>query len=217
MRRPTRAEVVALVALLLITLYLIPKGWIMKTLLRLLALLGAAFLALVLLVALFGGSSDRTADPPGSPATTATTPTPAAPSTADAAPASVGTEVRDGAFAFVVTDVQAGVPTVGQGIVAETAQGAYTIVTVVVTNVGRESQMFDGSSQKVRDAAGREFSYDSRAAMSVPGSNSFLESINPGNAVTATLIYDLPTGAEATVIDLHDSPFSEGVVISLQG
>lgn len=209
-----RGDALAALALLLIALHLlIPKGSIMKTFLKILAVLVLAFILLASCVAALG-APDRTADPPASPTTTATTP--ASPSTADAAPAgAVGTEVRDGVFAFVVTDVQAGVPTVGKGVMAETAQGAYTLVTVVVTNTGQHSQLFDGSSQKVLDTAGREFSYDSRAAMSLPGSNSFLESVNPGNSVTATLAYDLPAGTTGTLIVLHDSPFSAGVRVAL--
>ena len=159
-----------------------------------------------------------------------TTPTaPAAPSTAPAAPvttspappptetppAGVGSEVRDGDFAFVVTDVRTGVRTVGEGILAETAQGAYTIVTVTVTNTGDRAQMFDGSSQKLRDAGGREFSSDGSAAIYLPDSQSFLNDINPGNTVTAKVVFDVPVTAQPTVLELHDSPFSGGVAVAV--
>jgi hypothetical protein len=214
--RPHRDEVLALIALLLV-LYLIAKGTIMKTTLKILAVLFVAFILMASCLAALSAPDRRTADPPTSTTSSTTTTTTPTPDLDDAAPApaGVGDEVRDGAFAFVVTDVQTGVPTIGEGVLAEQAQGTYTIVRVVVKNTDAQAQMFDGGAQKLLDALGREFSHDSGAAMSLPGSHSFLEMVNPGISFTATLVYDLPAGTTATAIELHDSPFSGGVRVAL--
>lgn len=161
------------------------------------------------------GGTTGTARPVTSPVTesAAVDPSPAAP-----APAGVGTEVRDGKFAFVVTDVQTGVQELGREPFVSTPQGSYVLVRVQVTNVGDEAQMFSGSSQKLRDAQGREFESDGGAAvLSVPDSESFLNTINPGNSVDGTLVFDVPKGLTPTAIELHDSPFSGGATVTLAG
>jgi hypothetical protein len=168
-----------------------------------------AFLVLVSCLAVVS-APDRTADPP------VTVTTPASPSTDHAAPAAgIGTEVRDGEFAFVVTEVRTGVATVGSNeYLSADAQGAFTIVTVQVRNVGDQAQTFSGSSQKLFDAAGREYSADSGAAIYL-GADTFLNEINPGNQVTGQVVFDLPADVTATAIELHDSPFSDGVLVAL--
>ena len=92
------------------------------------------------------------------------------------------------------------------------------LVRVRVTNVGGEAQMFSGSSQKLRDAQGREFDADSGAAvLSVDDSESFLNTINPGNSVDGTLVFDVPKGQAPAAVELHDSPFSGGATVTLAG
>jgi hypothetical protein len=145
-------------------------------------------------------------------------PVDADPSPAAPAAAGIGTEVRDGKFAFVVTDVETGVQKLGREPFVSTPQGSYVLVRLRVTNVGDEAQMFSGSSQKLRDAQGREFEADSGAAvLSVPDSESFLNTINPGNSVDGTLVFDVPKGLAPTAIELHDSPFSGGATVTLAG
>ena len=39
--------------------------------------------------------------------------------------------------------------------------------------------------------------------------------VNPGNAITAKVVYDLPAGATLATIELHDSGFSRGVKVPL--
>lgn len=44
----------------------------------------------------------------------------------------------------------------------------------------------------------------------------FLEEINPGNTVKGTLVFDMPKGTEPASIELHDSPFSDGITVQLR-
>jgi hypothetical protein len=73
--------------------------------------------------------------------------------------------------------------------------------------------------QTLFDAQGREFTTDTAATaiMKVPDSESFLTTINPGNSVNGVLVFDVPEGVAPTYIELHDSMFSSGVLVSLAG
>jgi hypothetical protein len=69
-----------------------------------------------------------------------------------------------------------------------------------------------------RRAQGREFTADPAAAMmNVPDSESFLTTINPGNSVNGVLVFAVPEGVAPASIELHDSMFSSGVLVSLAG
>jgi len=129
--------------------------------------------------------------------------------------AGIGDPVRDGKFEFTVTSVKDGVASVGDDVLGQEAQGQFVLVKVTVKNIGDKAQLFDGSSQTAFDADGREFSSDSEAAIYVKGSESFLNEINPGNSVKATVVFDVPKGAKLTKVELHDSVFSGGVDVAL--
>jgi hypothetical protein len=124
--------------------------------------------------------------------------------------------VRDGKFEFTVKSVECGEDKIGSGFMAEKAQGQFCIAKVRVSNIGDESQMFDGTSQYLYDQDGREFTASTEAAFVLPESQSFLEDINPGNTVSGKVIWDVPaSGFKATELELHDSMLSEGVEVSL--
>jgi hypothetical protein len=77
--------------------------------------------------------------------------------------------------------------------------------------------MFGGSSQKLKDAAGRTYDADSGSAIYLTDSNSFLKDINPGNRVSGTVVFDVPKGTKLADLELHDSMFSGGVTVPLGG
>ncbi|GGJ80390.1 hypothetical protein GCM10010123_07900 [Pilimelia anulata] len=130
--------------------------------------------------------------------------------------ARVGQAVRDGKFEFVVAKPTCGRTSVGPAQFGARAQGVYCLVAVTVKNIGKEAQLFSGSSQKAFDAKGIEFSNDGKAEMFAnEGSPTFLEEINPGNRVKGNLIFDVPKGTKLARIELHDSPFSGGVDVAL--
>ena len=132
------------------------------------------------------------------------------------AEAGINTPVRDGSFEFVVTGVETGIGTVGDNpYLQKNAQGAFTIVHLTIKNIGDKPQSFLPGNQKVFDTAGREFTNDASAAINIEAETSLLAEINPGNTVTAAVVFDLPTGSVATTIELHDSLFSSGVVVKL--
>lgn len=127
----------------------------------------------------------------------------------------IGAPVRDGDFEFTVTGVETGVPLIGSDMFGATAQGQFVLVSVTVTNIGDAAQTFLGDNATLVDDQGREHSADTTAAIYLENSESFITEINPGNAVDAVVVFDVPADAVPTSIELHDSIFSGGVTVAL--
>ncbi len=139
---------------------------------------------------------------------------------ANAAPAKkkagIGAPVRDGKFEFVVTSQKCGVPRVGGQYLNHNAQGQFCLIAVTVKNIGDVPQTLDASSQKAFNAAGQELAADGEASIYANEDHqTFLNQINPGNSVKGILVFDIPKGAALQRLELHDSPFSGGVEVSL--
>ncbi|MER6756681.1 DUF4352 domain-containing protein [Micromonospora echinofusca] len=130
--------------------------------------------------------------------------------------AKIGQPARDGKFEFTVKSAKCGVAKVGDSVLSEKAQGQFCLVTINVKNIGKESQMFDGSSQKAYAADGTEYSSDTGAAIYAnKNAETFLNDINPGNQVTGVVVFDIPKNVKLTKLELHDSAFSGGVDVAL--
>lgn len=130
--------------------------------------------------------------------------------------AKVGEPARDGKFEFTVKSTKCGVGKVGSDLLGATAQGQFCLITLNVKNIGKEAQLFDGSSQKAYAADGTEYSADSEAALYAnKKAETFLNEINPGNQVTGVVVFDIPKKVKLTKLELHDSPFSGGVTVAL--
>lgn len=148
----------------------------------------------------------------GSPSTQ-----PGSQSAAQASTARLGTPVRDGKFQFTVTKVRCNVTELGTAPFGTKAQGQFCLVTVKVQNIGDRAQtLFDGG-QYLYDASGRRFSASSEAGIYANPNDQqvFITPINPGNAVTGSLVFDIPKGVTPTRVELHDSAFSGGAVVIL--
>jgi hypothetical protein len=187
-----------------------------------------AFVALMVVTQMGGGASDEPAVASSSSSDTAAVDTQSVDGSDSSDATTTSTEetdetaglktpVRDGKFEFVVKSVECGEDKIGASFMAEKAQGQFCIATVKVTNIGDESQMFDGTSQYLYDVQGREFEASTEAAIVLPESQSFLEDINPGNTVTGKVVWDVPaSGFKADHLELHDSMFSGGVEVTLK-
>lgn len=130
--------------------------------------------------------------------------------------AGVGDEVRDGKFAFTVHKVKCGVAHVGNEYIGADAQGQFCLVTLTVENIGSEPQTLFSSNQKgyIGDT---EYAVDDTATLysASAGDSPWLKDINPGNALTGTIVFDIPQGAELSKLELHDSAFSGGAEVRL--
>ena len=178
---------------------------------------GAAVIlfALIGIIGSAGGSKPATTSAPAATQSPAGKPA-AKPAAKKPGGARIGQPVRDGKFEFTVTRVQPGVTQVGAAGLTKKAQGQFVLLHVTVKNIGGESQLFDGSSQIVYDAAGKKYSADSAAAIYLDQSQSFVNPINPGNAVAGIVAFDVPKTVVPVTAELHDSPFSGGVKVALR-
>ncbi|RAO19442.1 DUF4352 domain-containing protein [Micromonospora noduli] len=130
--------------------------------------------------------------------------------------AKIGQPARDGKFEFTVKSAKCGVAKIGNDMLGQKAQGQFCLITVNVKNIGKEAQMFDGSSQKAYAADGTEYSADTGAAIYAnKNAETFLNDINPGNQVTGVVVFDIPKNVKLTKLELHDSMFSGGVDVTL--
>lgn len=139
-----------------------------------------------------------------------------------AAPAQkIGAVVHYNTYDFTVKSVKCGVPKVGGEYVSSQAQGQFCLVQMTVKNTGTKEQNFMADDQKLIDAQGREYSYSSEGTISLSAEKSqsslWFESINPGNTVSGTLVYDLPKGVTPVTLHVSDGGFTDkGTDISLK-
>jgi len=118
----------------------------------------------------------------------------------------IGQAARDGKFEFVVSKMECGIGKIGDQYLNRTAQGQFCKVSVSVKNIGNEAKLFTDSNQFAFNAAGQKYEADSAAAIYLgQDSKSFLENINPGNAVNGVIIFDIPKDAKIVKLELHDS------------
>lgn len=157
-----------------------------------------------------GGSSSSSSSASSSSASASTSS-----SGSSAKAAGMNQPVRDGKFEFTVTGMDCSKTTIGSDGLTKQAQGTWCIVSMTVKNIGDKAQMLDASSQKAFDAANRQYSTDSSAAMYLGDTNTFLNQLNPGSSVQGQIAYDVPAGTKLTKLQLHDSPFSGGVDVNL--
>lgn len=129
----------------------------------------------------------------------------------------IGDPARDGKFEFVVSGVECGVEEVGDEFLNETAQGQFCLVTMSVTNIGDESQFFDAGSQKGLTDTGATVDASGTASLYAnEEGGSFLEDINPGNTISdVVVVYDIAPDQSLEAVELHDSMFSDGVIVSV--
>jgi eukaryotic-like serine/threonine-protein kinase len=128
----------------------------------------------------------------------------------------VGQPVRDGQFEFVVRSVRCGLRRVGPELARQTPQGRFCLVALRVANVGAEARDFAAGHQRLLGPDGRRHAVDG-AATAANGSPRLLYSpVNPGNRIEGTLVFDVPAGLRPARIELHDSPFSRGVTVTLR-
>ncbi|HEX2211934.1 MAG TPA: DUF4352 domain-containing protein [Mycobacterium sp.] len=132
---------------------------------------------------------------------------------APAPPARIGKEVRDGAFAFVVTKVSrsrvAGNPR--NKVMHQKAEGEYLNVHLRVTNRSDRPETYLATVQKLR-AGDRQYTADEQASI---WNHSASVQIQPGKSVDVIASFDVPVGTPAGVIELHEAPMSMGAAVQL--
>jgi hypothetical protein len=185
--------------------------WIAVAVVALFCVIGAA--TVVLTRSLLTRPQASPASPPAS--ASAATP-PAARPAPSPKPSGLNTPVRDGMFQFTVTAISCGHDTVSASVFHRTAHGQFCLVTLTVSNVGHSGRAFAEGFQKAIAADAGTYTPDVAAGLIVNGSGAAVFStLDPGNSVSGTLVYDIPRTASIARLELHDSPFSDGVSVTL--
>lgn len=135
---------------------------------------------------------------------------------AAAAPAVIGTTVRDGTFAFVVTGMERPGKTLeGKVGTTLTARGEFVIVRVNVTNIGKAARSADCGCQLLVNDKGQKLK-PSPAILSTKNALKFVSLIEPGTTVNDVLmLFDVAPGTRVANIELHDSSSTQGAKVNL--
>ncbi len=128
----------------------------------------------------------------------------------------VGEAVRDGEFEFVVGAMDCGHGELANGFLRAQAQGQFCVVELTVTNVGEEPRHFADGLQKAFSPSGDQYATDTNAGVVANGNGAAIWNvINPGNAVAAKVVFDIPADATIAIVELHDSALSGGVRVDV--
>lgn len=138
----------------------------------------------------------------------------AAPAAEESGLPGIGDEARDGDLTFVVTEVETGQESIGDGLTREEAQGQFVVAHISITNHGDRAATFMDMNQALIDDQGREHSTSSATLWLDEGLT--IEEVNPGITVEGVLAFDIPTDSTGVELQLHDSPFSGGVSVGLE-
>jgi len=134
-------------------------------------------------------------------------------STAPTANASVAQQVSDGKFQFVVDNFEfkSVIEDRIDPTITVSPHGVFVVVHMTATNTGSDPQAFMASLQKLT-ADGKVYEASSDAGVHLGG---VYEDVNPGNTLGVAMAYDVPIGVTPESIELHEAPFSNGVIVKL--
>lgn len=128
---------------------------------------------------------------------------------------SVGEPATVDGITFTVVSQECGETSVGEEFLSVDAQGVFCLYDVRVENGSTDPYMFDASfvTGYLGDAA---YDADGEASLYVDG-EAFLENVNPGNAVEATVVFDVPEGVQLDRLELSPGFFSfDTAVVTLR-
>ncbi|OHV44343.1 serine/threonine-protein kinase [Pseudofrankia sp. BMG5.36] len=165
----------------------------------LLLVLGAAAIAAIALNP--GASSD---DGSGSSGTSK----PTAPGT----PTPTERVYRDGSLEFIIKDLRCGVTEIGV-IIKKHPDGQYCLVKVSVHNTGNTARGLVANQQFMFDQSGGK--HEAYSGSRWYFLESLWNSIKPGGEVSGTLVFDIPSDAHPSRLELHDGLLGDGVTIQL--
>lgn len=132
--------------------------------------------------------------------------------------AKVGESVTDKDLDFVVTDITTA-KTLGNSFTKKDAQGTFQVITLKITNQGKETKTIDSSMFQLTDSEGRTFdrSVEGQSAKGFGEGNVdlFLQQVQPGLSVTGDIVFDIPDSATGLQLIVKGSVFSSGKKIDL--
>ncbi len=126
--------------------------------------------------------------------------------------------VRDGKLEFALLGIRRNVSEIGDSYFGTTANtGSYTVVTLSVRNVSRESVTFDGAYVVGVAADGSQIPSDREAQYYAnEGGEGMLSTLHPGQQMRASIAFQVPDDARLMAVQVHDSVFSRGAQIAFR-
>lgn len=128
------------------------------------------------------------------------------------------TPVQDGKLEFSVLDVRRGVPEIGDPYFGTSPNtGTYTVVTLSVRNTSSEYVTFDGSYVVGVDAQGDTIPSDREAQYYANDDGAgMLSTLSPGQEIHTSVAFDTPEASKVVAVQVHDSVFSRGALITFK-
>jgi len=136
-------------------------------------------------------------------------------------PSAIGVAVNDSGFNFVVNSFKCGEKeiTAGESLVSRaTAQGQFCRLNITVTNNSDTVNNIRAYGQYLFNDNEQRFEYDAHATSTAAGNYIGAEindDINPGNSITADIVFDVPVESIPAIAELHGDTGSAGVRVSL--
>jgi Domain of unknown function (DUF4352) len=125
--------------------------------------------------------------------------------------------VRDGVFEFTLLSVSCGHSSIVNGWLRAQPQGQFCVAQMRVMNIGSQPQRFADGNQKAYGPDGSGYAADTGAGVVANGNGDAVWNVvNPGNSLTAKVVFDIPRGATIVAIEVHDSVFSRGVRVQVR-
>ncbi|WP_101835436.1 protein kinase domain-containing protein [Frankia canadensis] len=184
---------------------------------RQLALIAGVLLAAIIGIAIVVLLPDRGDDGQhagsqsgGTGAASTTAPGSAQPSTM----AGFGSTVTDGGLQFVVAGLDCSATQIGDGLLALRANGRFCQARVTVRNTSGTSVALDNTAQLLWDNRGER--HEANFLARFKRHEDLWDAIDPGDTKQGTLVFDVPQDAVPQVLELHESPQSPGVKISVR-
>lgn len=153
-----------------------------------------AFVVIVFLGIIFGGSDDQATT---SKDTVVVQPTETKPAEATQTEPvekvyAIGDRVTTGEMAYIVTGMKTAT-SVGSADFGAKPDGIFMIIDMKIENLGKESKTIDSSYMKLIDSQGREFDTDNEAWAYLEN-NIFLKQVQPGLPTSGQVVFDVPKG-----------------------
>ena len=127
----------------------------------------------------------------------------------------LGDPAPDGQFTFTVSSFECGEREVARGLFSFDAVGVYCIAEVRVANTGDAGRRFVATAQRLTDADERVLELAQRETLLL-NDDAIGSEINPGLALDVVLVWDVADPGAIRTIELHDSPLSGGVHVSVE-
>lgn len=126
--------------------------------------------------------------------------------------AKIGDLVDANGMGVTVTSIDAGATVTGDLFTGE-PQGQYVVVGLSVANNGDSGEYFSQSDVKLIDDSGRQHSVASESMWMDDAID--IEQINPGNSIEGSMLFDIPTDAVPTTLEVSSGWLSSPALISL--